>query len=76
MGPAGFVSAESKVTAWAEELPLLINEIEGDPEISVDGGLLDHCLGMNSTHRSSDLEPDCLRANAVGRLEVEDKYAF
>ena len=48
MGPAGFVSATVSVTGVGKGLPLLISEIEGDPEISVDGGLLGSLLGMNS----------------------------
>jgi len=71
IGPAGLVSATVKVAGVGKGLPVLISEIVGDPEISVEGGLLGSLLGMNSltVPTTSTIFPTV--AVAVGRLEVK-----
>ena len=67
------MSATVSVTGVGKGLPLLISEIEGDPEISVDGGLLGSLLGMNSATVPVTCTKFPTAATAVGRLEVKTK---
>src|SRR6266550_3222276 len=73
MGPAGLVSAVVSVIGVGRGFPVLISEIEGEPEISVEGGLLGSLLGINSL----TVPVTCTRlptvAAAVGALEVKTK---
>src|SRR5947207_14220109 len=73
IGPAGLVSAAVSVTGVGRGLPVLINEIVGVPEISVEDGLLGSLLGINS----ATVPVTCTKlptvAVAVGRLEVKIK---
>jgi len=75
MGPAGFVSAGVKVTGVAED-SAADQRNEGDPEISVDGGLLGSLLGMEFTHRSRDLNQLADGGQCGWPAGGKDKYAF
>src|ERR1041385_505246 len=71
IGPAGLVAATVKVTGVGKGLPLLISVMVGDPEISVEGGLLGSLLGMNSFTVPVTCTMFPTVAVAVGRLEVK-----